>query len=547
MMRKFTFKSLFAAALLLVGTSSAWSAAGDVTTNVDIDFSNAITDSVVTGTKGSMKIGSGGALNDGHLQIGKSDNVVALDAAEYAGTKDIVTVSFDLAFGNLTGKNTWFYLYDKDGKEVGGLTASTYSGTLSSTIGLTAASQVQYAGKTSTPADWTARMNFVITFNYATKTITTVATKYAKDTAGTPVTYTAAMTNTNPIASFKVGSNYTTRWSQFDNLKIETTAGDYTKASANYTVKYVCDGTEVKDASTRTGDVASTPVLFSTDNANFFDANGVKYMYVSDDASTQTIAADGSTVVTVTLRKAATWTCTLVDDLGKTIKSGTGYEQETVKFAYPAYQLREGELYSTPATNKEYNTSIELTADSVSKTLTYTSAGVSNVVFLSEAEDISGLTACSNSNTSIRSSNSASAYAADGDVTITNLPVGKYKLTSVACDAAGKTASAVFSYLAGDSTIFTQTCANINWDSQTSDEFALNSATDIKLAKGGKASQGIDVIYIQKTDNVATSIKDVNTQKGIASGVMYNLNGQRIAAPQQGQLYIMGGKKFMIK
>ena len=330
------------------------------------------------------------------------------------------------------------------------------------------------------------------------------------------------MTNTNSIASFKIGTNYTTRWSQFDNLKIETTAGNYDVESASYTVKYVCGDVEVKTSSIRTADVGTTPELTASDMSNIFDVDGVKYMYVSNDAAEKTVASDGTTVVTVTLRRAETWNYTIVDDAGKTLKSGAGYEQETLSVPYPAYELRDGELYSTSANNKEYNTSIILTEDNVSKVLTYASAGVSNVVFLQEAENITGMTFCDNSNTAIRSSNSSSAYAADGDVTITNLPSGKYKINSVACDAAGKNASAEFSYKAGDHIVFTHTCTAINWDSKTSDEFLLNYDTDIKLMQGGNSKKGIDLIYIQKTGDADASIS--KTISAATYATLYNEN-----------------------
>ena len=55
-----SMRVLLVAAGLLIGSANAWAAVGDKTTNLDIDFSNAISDGVVAGATGSMTIGGSG-------------------------------------------------------------------------------------------------------------------------------------------------------------------------------------------------------------------------------------------------------------------------------------------------------------------------------------------------------------------------------------------------------------------------------------------------------------------------------------------------------
>ena len=120
-MRKFTFKSLLIAAALCLGTS-AWAEEGDVTTNANIDFSNAIESQSVAGTVSSMtwtnQWSPVPSITDGRFVVGNfSGGVVPFEGT--VGTRDVVTASFKLAFGKLTGKYIGFNFQDADGNVVG--------------------------------------------------------------------------------------------------------------------------------------------------------------------------------------------------------------------------------------------------------------------------------------------------------------------------------------------------------------------------------------------------------------------------------------------
>ncbi len=301
---------------------------------------------------------------------------------------------------------------------------------------------------------------------------------------------------------------FTGRQQQISNIKLTIEAID-ASASSTYTIKYVdANGNELKASETRSESIGTAATITDADKASIYNEDRTtKYIYVSDDAAGQTINGDGSTVITVTFREAATWNYTInaVDGDGnllKALKSGTNFEAETFDVAYGAYIDVDGTIYKSSklsSDKKGYYFSMTLSADNYTKDVTFTASDITGVVYFSEAEDIEGLTQTNNSNTFIRSSNGASAYAADGDVVFTQLPNGKYKITTVICDAS-KNAGSVWNFKAGDNSVFEFTASSVNWAEGTSEEFELNQAsTDIALAKNGGNNQGVDLIYIVKT------------------------------------------------
>lgn len=79
---------------------------------------------------------------------------------------------------------------------------------------------------------------------------------------------------------------------QFDYLLIR-------KAPVTYTVQYKCGETTVKDADDSRTAVWGTTVAITDNDKETITYNNSVYNYVSDNASTQTIASDGTTVIVV--------------------------------------------------------------------------------------------------------------------------------------------------------------------------------------------------------------------------------------------------------
>ena len=78
------------------------------------------------------------------------------------------------------------------------------------------------------------------------------------------------------------------------------------KSVVTYTVKYMCGDIEIKTAdASRTAIWGTTVALTNADKSNITYDNK-NYRYTSDNASTQTIASDGSTVITVNFEEMST-------------------------------------------------------------------------------------------------------------------------------------------------------------------------------------------------------------------------------------------------
>ena len=286
-------------------------------------------------------------------------------------------------------------------------------------------------------------------------------------------------------------------------VKISVYKPNKAAVQATYTVRYVDqDNEELKEPSTKTGIAGQVPTLDATDKANIV-VEDMTFVYKSDDAAEQLINEDGSTVVTAKFDLAQNFTYTVVESCNGTevrTTEGTNIESAKVIVPFRKYNMLDGQLYSKGANNKEYNYSFTLTADAQTETLAYSAVdGVTDVVFLSEGEDIEGLTPITTGNTSIRSSNSASAYA-KADTKITTLPAGKYKLHAIIYDSASKPNSN-WTFLAGAIEAATFNCTTVNIQ-EFDGEFAIGKETDIIFKAAGGSSRGLDALYIVKTGDV---------------------------------------------
>lgn len=287
-------------------------------------------------------------------------------------------------------------------------------------------------------------------------------------------------------------------------LKISVYKPNQAVVMSKYTVKYVdMDGNTLKDDVEYDAVGGASVSLTDADKANI-TKDDVTYIYDNDDSEGVTVAENGSTVVTVKFHAAANFSYTVNEICdGEIVRAteGTSYETATVKVPYRKYNVKDGVLYSKGDTGKEYNYSFSLTEDNLVKSIEYTaSTTMTNVVFLSEGEDIEGLTPCNSTNTGIRSSNSASAYASS-DTKITTLEPGKYKLHAVIYDAS-KTPDSHWIFKAGDKQIADLNCTTVNIQELASPEFEVYYETDIIMAKMGGNTMGLDAIYIEKTGDV---------------------------------------------
>ena len=282
---------------------------------------------------------------------------------------------------------------------------------------------------------------------------------------------------------------------------------------ANFTVKYVCNGEEIKNATTLSGSVGSQPVLTNKETDNFINAdNTKKYIYVSDDSNTKTISEDGNVVVTVTFREAATYNYSIVSDKGDVVSTGFNFEGEKVDAGYPRYYLNKSDStlveagkYSTDG--KQYRKSITLDADNKQETVAYNKGTKNRIAFYTEGEDIAGaVTTTSWNNVAVRASNALAATTTE-DLYITSLPAGKYKI-HVGCFTDGK--GQTIKLALGDRILNFFVPAgnnNANLYEVASQEIAISKTTQLLLLADGLNTNKnlLDYLYVEKTGHMEES------------------------------------------
>lgn len=355
------FKSLLVAVMAIGAWGGVNAATGDVKTNVDIDFSNAISENKVNGTVGSLNITQNGTypteISNGILVLGKGIHNVIIPESERANDKDIVTTSFDLAFGKLNNRYSYFYFEDADGNRIGSFEFSAYSAILKNDFGIETA-DMYYAYNTPI---WNKRATFTITYDYAKKSITTTVLNHDKNKTATHI---VAMSSTKPIAKFCIGSNYDNkdRRCQFDNLKITTTEGNYSNKTIS--IKYTTeDGLDIPNENipentvftySEAANTEFTPTYPST-----FSTDDYIYTYVSGgDAFTVTEDKTVTLVYKKENREKVNIVLNCIDENGKTL------EQQTVATNYPIdksftyginkYIIKDGNLYEANTLGTAY-------------------------------------------------------------------------------------------------------------------------------------------------------------------------------------------------
>lgn len=336
-------------------------ATGDVKTNFDIDFSNAISENKVNGTVGSLNITQNGTypteISNGILLLGRGTHNVIIPESERANDKDIVTTSFDLAFGKLIDKDFYFYFEDGDGNKIGNFELCAYWARLTNDFGI----EVGDVFLPKNVANWNKRATFTITYDYAKKSITTTVLNHDGNKTAT---HTVAMNSTKPIAKFCIGSNYNNkdRRCQFDNLKITTTEGNYSNKTIS--IKYTTeDGLDIPNENIPENTVftysEAANTEFTPTYPSAFSTDDYIYTYVSGgDAFTVTEDKTVTLVYKKDNREKVNIVLNCIDENGETL------ELQTVATNYPIdksftyginkYIIKDGNLYQANTLGTAY-------------------------------------------------------------------------------------------------------------------------------------------------------------------------------------------------
>ncbi len=92
-----------------------------------------------------------------------------------------------------------------------------------------------------------------------------------------------------------------------------------------------------------------------------------------------------------------------------------------------------------------------------------------------------------------------------------------------------------------------------NYDVAATDPLpALKNLTgkySVKVYYWGKWQKNLTYanVYVELSNGDATAISTITSENVVKNGAMYNLAGQRIAAPVKGQIYIKDGKKHIMR
>ena len=295
---------------------------------------------------------------------------------------------------------------------------------------------------------------------------------------------------------------------------------------ANYTINYVCDGVSIKEE-TQTAEIGSEISLTEAQTSNFFNEDEtVKYIYVSNDADGQTVASDGSTVVTITYREAATWNYTVKNNVNADEVKGSVLEGEGASVAFHRYILEDGKVYiNDPGSRSPYTYAFTPDKDGYEATIEYKEY-VDDAIYFVEAEDIEGINQ-EFKNASARSSYAGGGYTGEEPVTVYTLQPGTYTVEMASMGGKSGDTDVVYTVKAGEETII-EDISNGSWH-KTAKEFTVKTETELTIV-GGTASKPFDYILITGTEfGEATGIEitDKEGQKietlELVSGEEYQL------------------------
>ena len=396
----------------------------------------------------------------------------------------------------------------------------------------------------------------------------------------------------NACSEFDVSFS-NTGTSYIDNLVI--TSYKSNAKFADYTVRYI-DAAEsvLKESRTGNGQVGKLVTLVDADKAAIYtDDKSKKYIYEADNSETETIAEDGSTIITIMFREAETYYVVLNCKAGS--ESLKQYRGEEYKFfegdTYTIYPPRgfkgsDGKYYFTEANSyncAEYAFPGSLTPASQGGKTYYIGLlnyeAVDSVAYYSDIERLALPTTDEGNGTGLGQlvgtvnswwSFSNGIFNRFSQGRGIRLDLGSYVYTEPIAEAGtykvtiygrnDKSANATNPYTLGllleDGTQLDYTDLTIpDWGSATTGASVVEG---VAIPANGKlviknASEGLlislDDISLTKTGEYAEPILS-NIQEAkvaVANSAIYTISGQRLSAAPAKGLYIQNGKKFVVK
>ena len=533
-----SMRALLVAAGLCVGTTSAWAASGDVTTNVNLLFNGSATfeaNKAYTYTKATGEVlssATGWVWNDGgnpkqiglvlnengQLSMSNGNLTVEFDGSA-AREKDVVTVEFDLAYPYVYNANNnrelQFTIYAGSTAVVDEKFNFNKNTIVSSTMGLT----TEYIHLSTGATSWDNSVHFTFTFNYLTQKIT-MATACNTATNKSGEFEISMPNNTGAITKFYIsmGSSAASasRFALLDNLVVKTTEGDYS-TTKNITLTF--EDEEGNDISNLyTGTTTFTPesgTTFSPSDyyPSYMYDGEYRYSYVGGGNDFE-VTSDATVKLVYHKESRPSHTITIVKSYGGKTSESTFEVLEATNhtYYYPRFIKDGSTLYEyasstdANASNSYWTSTLTNVTAPATYTLTY-NALPGECVFYAEGESIDGAASWSFSNYISYMSGGASGAFTDG-MTLTSLDAGVYTITVRAIGRANDRYVKIYrNTVADENQILSVTSGNKG--STASSEFTLTGTTTLVTNAGnagGANGHACDFVYIMKTSSISATI-----------------------------------------
>ncbi len=496
MRKKFTWKSLLMLACMVLGSGNVWA-----TTYVSQDYSDGVAD-WTSGNTGRYTVAVDGYLtvnavnaNNGTTITGTTVNGTLAAGTDFSSSTDF-TMTFDLQLNGGNNQTSTFFIYD----------AANAEGTALLKLAQTSANGTTWAINNNSGQTVTLTKSTWYSFSLSKKGSMLYLT----------VTPTAGGDAVFEQASITVLSTYggtgnmifnTKRYWAFmaiDNVILrDWESGDTPAGTATtYTITYKNESDETIAESVEGNGLVGDVVTASAAQMADITYNDQKYIYKSGNEEITLVADAASNVINLVYREANTYTYKLSSSLGTVFANSSGAENDVVYVPFAQYLLSGTTLYSTSndGTDGYYRNKYTLT-ENIDETKTY-SVNTYNVVYFSEAEDISGATASSSGNADIRCSMAKGGYFSE-ETDIVTLPAGVYTIYTQVWGGKGT----AFTFTAAGETIHTNTTTGSLTTANS--EFTLTEETTIKISAVGSANKVLDWVYIVEKTSVSPSITSV--------------------------------------
>lgn len=482
-----TMKAFLVIAMLCVGTNVAW--AEDVYTSV---YSRAAVGNWTNSDVSDWNGISGVAVNETNgLGISAASTSTYISKS-FSIDKDYkVKYEVDWYYSTSTGRtNNWNWIQFGDFLRIG--VSSTCNTQVSTNAGST-------WNETSLSYDYNKSVtkHIEVIFDTQLKKVEKFTFGGTDRTALVSGTFTTASFN-SVSTGFVRGGSVSWGSNNFITTITVSKAEKEAAAAATYTINYKYGGETILSVA---GSSVAGVTIYAESPITISDQR----YFAADNATTSKVLVAGANVLDVNLRLPNVYNYSVVardgsgNKLGDDIASGSYTEgDEAITVAYSQHRLSGTTLYTigNNGSGDWYRKSFTPNEDNYELTLTYNGSTIPNVVFFTEAENVTNASVGSYTN---RASNGQVGYTGSATTYLdaTTLAPGKYVIHAKGLNGNQSAKSANFKL--GDN-VFEFSITQGTDQNGISDEFLIAESSTLSFGSEGHASNGgVDWFYVVKT------------------------------------------------